>query len=275
MPGKENSRRSGAPSGRSRRLPSTSRPPGLHPTFTECEALSVGRTAYSRRLILHGREEALSNPGGSRGMPRRGIAAHNSGNAFPAVSKCRASLLIVLLFLFASGCAADFKSLRTGLEARGHYIEGVPFFRQEEKLCGPAALAAVASFWGRPASPERITACVYNKRLRGTLPMDMERYLRDTGFATTSLAGTLTVLKEHVRQGEPAICLLDLGFGPYRKPHYVTVIGFDDERRLVVFHDGVIENKVVAYDRFMEKWRRAGYWMLVARPETAGGKEAP
>ena len=49
----------GAPSGRSRRLPSTSRPPG---------------TAYSRRLVLHGREEALSTPGGSRGMPRRGIA---------------------------------------------------------------------------------------------------------------------------------------------------------------------------------------------------------
>ena len=38
---------------------STSQPPG---------------TAYSRRLILHGREKALSTPGGSRGMPRRGIA---------------------------------------------------------------------------------------------------------------------------------------------------------------------------------------------------------
>ena len=43
---------SGAPSGRSRRLPSTTRPPG---------------TAYSRRLVLHGREEALSTPGGSLG----------------------------------------------------------------------------------------------------------------------------------------------------------------------------------------------------------------
>jgi hypothetical protein len=71
---------SGAPSGRTRRLPSTSRPPGLHPTLTECEALSVGRTASSRRIVLHGREEAFSTPGGageakardcSRGRPSR------------------------------------------------------------------------------------------------------------------------------------------------------------------------------------------------------------
>src|SRR5574341_626599 len=55
-----NGHASGAPSGRSRRLPRTTRPPG---------------TAYSRRLVLHSREEALSTPGGSRGMPRRGIAS--------------------------------------------------------------------------------------------------------------------------------------------------------------------------------------------------------
>ncbi len=57
---------SGAPSGRSRRLPQTTRPPG---------------TAYSRRHDSAGREEALSSHGGSvqtgemgsRGIPRRGI----------------------------------------------------------------------------------------------------------------------------------------------------------------------------------------------------------
>src|SRR5574341_1076447 len=46
----------------------------LHPALTTAIAGVQGGTAYSRRLVLHGREEALSTPGGSRGMPRRGIA---------------------------------------------------------------------------------------------------------------------------------------------------------------------------------------------------------
>ena len=50
---------SGAPSGRSRKLPLIMRPPG---------------TANSRLTALRARRElALSTPGGSRGMPRRGI----------------------------------------------------------------------------------------------------------------------------------------------------------------------------------------------------------
>src|SRR5574341_679517 len=50
----------------------TSRP---HPAITTAIAGVQGGTAYSRRLVLHGREEALSTPGGSRGMPRRGITS--------------------------------------------------------------------------------------------------------------------------------------------------------------------------------------------------------
>ncbi len=185
---------------------------------------------------------------------------------------CGSFFFIVLIMPAVSpftGCAGrDFTALRPGIETRGHYIEGVPFYRQKESSCGPAALAGVLAFWGRPSNLERITAKVYLPELRGTLPMDMETFLREAGFETSSSAGTFEKLKAHVRAGVPVICLLDLGFGPYRQPHYVTVIGFDDVNAVIIAHDGLKANKLVGYDAFGKQWDRAGDWMLVARPKS-------
>lgn len=176
-------------------------------------------------------------------------------------------LMAMLSAAFFTGCAArDFEALKPGLEGRGHYIEGVPFYRQEENFCGPAALAGVASFWGRQVSMDELVARVYLPQLRGTLPMDMEKYLRDSGFKTISRAGTLDELKAQVRRNMPVICLLDLGFSLYRRPHYVIVVGFDDVYEEFIAHDGLRENTMIGYKRFAGYWRRADNWMLVAVP---------
>ena len=180
-------------------------------------------------------------------------------------------ILIALLMTGPlAGCAGrTFAELHPGLEKRGHYIEGVPFYRQEESSCGPAALASVAAFWGQLVDLDRIVAAVYLPELKGTLPMDMERYLRDRGFQTVSLAGTPDGLRDRIRSNVPVICLLDLGFGLYRRPHYVTVIGFDDAEKVFIVHDGLSANRVLGYDTFEREWGRGGNWMLVALPGTA------
>ncbi len=174
-------------------------------------------------------------------------------------------LLALLALVLFTGCAGrDFSSLRSGIEERGHYIAGVPFYRQKEDSCGPAALASVASFWGQQVNVDLIRAKVYLPQLRGTLPMDMERFLRDAGFHTVSSAGTLDEMKARIRSNVPVICLLDLGFSLYRRPHYVTVIGFDDRNEVLIAHDGVNADTVVGYEKFVKEWGRAGNWMLVA-----------
>ncbi len=174
-------------------------------------------------------------------------------------------VMILLATGSVTGCAnKNFADLRPGIEKRGHYIEGVPFYRQNESTCGPAALAGILAFWGRPANLDKITAKVYLPELRGTLPMDMENFVKDEGIESASSSGTLEELKAHIRRGIPVICLLDLGFGPYRQPHYVTVIGFDDVNAVIIAHDGVKENSLIRYDTFKKEWDRAGNWMLVA-----------
>ena len=176
-------------------------------------------------------------------------------------------MVLMLVTAFLGGCAGkDFSAIRPGIESRGHYIEGVPFYKQSESTCGPAALAGVFAFRGRPENVDEITAKVFLPQLRGTLPMDMESYARERGFHTSSSAGTLADLKDYIRKGVPVICMLDLGFSLYHQPHYVTVIGYDDVNRLIVEHDGVRPNRLVAYEKFDTAWARAGRWMLVITP---------
>jgi ABC-type bacteriocin/lantibiotic exporter with double-glycine peptidase domain len=165
------------------------------------------------------------------------------------------------------GCGtASFDAVRPGLEAQGHYIEGVPFVQQAEFDCGPAALASVLSFRGRVVDLERIKAGVYLPKLRGALPMDLEHYAKEEGFRTSSSAGTHAALKSAVRSNIPVICLLDLGFWFYRQPHFVTVIGFDDGNGLFIMHDGGTPNRTMGYEDFEKKWARAGKWMIVIGP---------
>jgi len=175
--------------------------------------------------------------------------------------------LLGLLAIVCSGCGTkNFSEIRPGIEGRGHYISGVPFFRQTAQDCGPAALAGVLAFHGKPADLEAITASIYLPKLRGTLPMDLERYAKESGLTTSSPDGTLDTLRSAVRSGLPVICLLDLGFGPYRQPHYITVIGFDDGNGLFIMHDGISPDATMSYAAFENKWARAGHWMIVIRP---------
>ena len=96
--------------------------------------------------------------------------------------------------------------------------------------------------------------------------MDLENYAREAGFTVKSSAGTPDAVKDSIRKGIPVICLLDLGFSLYRKPHYVTVVGFDDEKAVMIVHDGLEPNRLIDYDGFTKAWDRAGRWMLVILP---------
>ena len=172
------------------------------------------------------------------------------------------------LAVLPSGCSTPrFEDIRTGIDARGHYIVNVPFMPQRDSDCGPAALAGVFAYWKHPIEVSQIASKIYLPKLGGTLPMDMERYAEETGFMTSSPTGSIDALRSALRNDRPVICLLDLGFGQYRQPHYVTVIGFDDGNLLFIMHDGDQANRTTSYHDFEKAWARAGHWMLVATPK--------
>lgn len=195
------------------------------------------------------------------------ISDRKNRKAVNSIVSVHGLFLLRLLLILCAGCGArPFAEVRPGIEARGHYIDGVPFFRQAGNDCGPAALGSVLSFHGKTADLQAITAAVYLPKLGGTLPMDLEKYAKDAGLRTEASSGTLANLHQTLRSNRPVICLLDLGFGLYRQPHYVAVVGFDDGNQLIVMHDGETANATMSYEKFARAWQRAGSWMIVVWP---------
>jgi len=182
--------------------------------------------------------------------------------------------LVLLLTGLAAGCATKkFADISPGLKSRGSYIEGVPFYQQSETTGAASALASILDFHGRPDSLERIADKIYLPELRVTLPIDMETFAREAGFKTDSHRGSIGELKSYIRMGLPVISMLDLGIGLDHKPHYVSVIGYDDVNEVFIVHDGLEPNSVVGYKHFNKLWVRADYWMLVIEPKSGKARK--
>ena len=182
--------------------------------------------------------------------------------------------MVLLLMGLVTGCTVkNFADLRPGLETRGSYIEGVPFYQESESICGPAALAGVFDFRGSPEGLERIAGKIYRPKLRCALPIDMEEYARTAGFKAASHNGSLGELKAYIRKGMPVICMLDRGSGLNHEQQYISVIGYDDVNEVVIVHDGLAPNSLISYKKFNKGWVRAGYWMLVIEPKSGEARK--
>jgi ABC-type bacteriocin/lantibiotic exporter with double-glycine peptidase domain len=168
-------------------------------------------------------------------------------------------ILATLLILLASNALA--------LE-----IEGVPFEKQDSQFCGPASLASVMTFHGVPEDQKTIGAAVYSEKLQGALITDLERYARQKGFETKSGRGTAEELKAEIDRKRPVIVLVDLGFWVVSKPHYLVVIGYDDEG--FTAHNGYTPGNRYPYDRFGAIWGRMGNaYLLLYRVEGRGARD--
>ena len=143
-------------------------------------------------------------------------------------------------------------------------IEGVPFVKQDSQFCGPASLASVMTYHGTPVDQKAVGAAVYSEKLQGALITDLERYAREAGFLTKSGRGSAEGLKTEIDRGRPVIVLVDLGFWVVSKPHYLVVIGYDDEG--FTAHDGYTPQNRYSYDRFGAIWEKMGHaYLLVYR----------
>ena len=181
-------------------------------------------------------------------------------------------LIFALLFSFMiSGCApARFALLKDDLvsgRSEGRYIEGVAFVEQEKNWCGPASLASVVGFWGKPESQGTIAEKVYLKSARGTLTVDMEGYASKLGFWSSAYEGSVEDAKEKLSMGIPLITLQkSKKYFFVSKNHYLVLLGYDDKRRCFIAHTGRKENEIIPYKKFIKSWKRADFWTLVTCP---------
>ncbi|MBI5588547.1 MAG: C39 family peptidase [Deltaproteobacteria bacterium] len=151
--------------------------------------------------------------------------------------------------------------------AAGSYIKGVPFFPQNEYMCGPAALASVVGYWGEKAGMRDVEKEVYEEKLKGTLPLDLFIYAKEKGFDAVYYKGSMADLREKIRGGTPLILFLNLGYEIYPVGHYIVAIGYDDKSKAVIAHSGMTEEDVFTYDELLKSWGKTGFSTLLVRPK--------
>ena len=192
----------------------------------------------------------------------------------PGLANTGVFLFIGLLAVCVTGCAtsnlyqkqssyADYPAL--------FYIQGVPFFPQEEFQCGPSVLAGVLNFFGYKIVPEDVSGAIYLDSIEGTLKMDMVNYAKryeDGGrIHVSEVQGDIELIKKDVSEGHPIIVFVDLGIWEFRKGHYMLIVGYDDNQGGIIVYSGVKRDKLITYNRFLKMWKRGGYWALRVIPD--------
>ncbi|MBI5017987.1 MAG: PA2778 family cysteine peptidase [Deltaproteobacteria bacterium] len=170
------------------------------------------------------------------------------------------------MFLWLPACAAGLGELRSeGLPPRAQ-VAGVPAFAQTRDHCGPAALASLLSWAGRPETPDTLGPFVYAPRRGGTLPIELAREIRSRGLLAYPVLPRLDALLAEVAAGHPALVLENRGLSWASLWHYSVLVGYDLAADRVTVLGGDAEPEAFSLTAFSHTWNRGGSLGLLALP---------
>jgi ABC-type bacteriocin/lantibiotic exporter with double-glycine peptidase domain len=137
-------------------------------------------------------------------------------------------------------------------------VEGVPFIAQDPQRCGPASLAMVMQFHGVTVEEPEVAAATHSAALGGTLITDLAAFARSRSLTAEVSQRRPEDLKAAVNRGEPVILLVDVGYGPISRGHYLVLHGYDPGRGRFLVHSGRDSSRWVGESRLLRQWQKAG-----------------
>ena len=144
-------------------------------------------------------------------------------------------------------------------------VAGVPFFADDDFLCGPATLATTLAYAGAKVEPGDLVPEVYLPKRRGALQIEMLAAARRHGAVSYALDGKLENVLREVAAGNPVIVLQDFGVWPFKVWHYAVVMGFDRASSSVVMRSGMRERQVAPWAALEYTWG-GDHWAMVTMP---------
>ncbi len=189
--------------------------------------------------------------------------------ALPSQRRSTPALAGVLLSvaLLVSGCAsapsrALFEQQWSTQWPERVLLERVPFFPQDDTLCGPASLAMVAQAAGSRVTPEALTPQVYLPGRQGSLQVEMLAAVRRQGLVPFPLRPNMAALLDEVAAGDPVLVLQNLSLPMAPQWHYAVVVGYDRIAQTVLLHSGTTPRMAMPLATFEHTWARSGRWAV-------------
>lgn len=153
-----------------------------------------------------------------------------------------------------------------GLPARVELVD-VPYYPQEDLMCGPTSLAMALNAVGVDASVTSLTEQVYLPGREGSLQIEMLAAARRNGALAYQLAPELRAVLQEVAAGTPVVALLNLsGIKFWPLWHYAVVVGYDLAREEIIVRTGPNPRRVTDLGFFEFLWKDGGYWAMAAVP---------
>ncbi len=153
-----------------------------------------------------------------------------------------------------------------GLPPRAELVE-VPYYAQEDLMCGPTSLAMALNGVGIEANIATLTEQVYLPGRQGSLQIEMLAATRRNRALAYQLAPELRAVLQEVAAGTPVVALLNLsGIKFWPIWHYAVVVGYDLEREEIIVRSGPNPRRVTDLGFFEFLWKDGGYWAMAAVP---------
>lgn len=179
--------------------------------------------------------------------------------------RTRSPILVLLIAcLVLPGCSDKRTApAENRAPATAKIINGVPFVKQKDRFCGPAAMASVLEYYGDDITQDEVAEKVYTPKLEGALISDMENFARDKGYRAVVLSGDISTLEKEIDDGVPVILLVDKGNWVVSIPHYYVVYGYDAENRVFIANTGDMEGEAIPFERLDSEWEKMNRLMLI------------
>jgi hypothetical protein len=130
-------------------------------------------------------------------------------------------------------------------------IQGVPFYPDDTILCGPASMAEVMTFLGRPTTVAEATTPLLRANLRGSLAPDLVIWARREGFKARFWAAAPEEIVSLIKANQPVILQIDSGQA-ITTGHFVVALGYGPEG--LVVNSANVKQEILPWAEFLTRW---------------------
>jgi ABC-type bacteriocin/lantibiotic exporter with double-glycine peptidase domain len=147
------------------------------------------------------------------------------------------------------------------------WVSGVPEVLQRgERDCGPAAMSAVLSYWGRKVTPNQIRASLGRGADERVRAEELTSFARSIGFDAYAFNGGVPDVAAELRQGRPVIVGVAKRYGQSALAHYEVVVGLHTDSQQVMTLDPANGWRKNTLSGFMSEWNPTGRVVIVVFP---------